>query len=218
MAFNQNPGQVDPRTEASVCGIILAGGQSRRMGGENKALVTVGGLRVVERVVAALSPVFRDLLIVTNSPDEYSFLHLPMVADLLPGNGSLGGLYTGLQSISCRYGFVVACDMPFLNTAVIRVMLQRIGSHDVVVPRIRGHLEPLHAVYARSCLPFIRDLISRGDLKIFDFYNRIDALILDESEFTPLDPEIQFILNVNRPEDLERARKLAAMEAVRRRE
>ena len=106
-------GQVQP----SVTGVILAGGKSSRMG-QNKALMPLGDQRLIDRVVAVLHEVFANLLMVTNSPEVYADLDLPIVADIYPDKGSLGGIYSAIYHAPTPYCLVVACDMPFLNAAL----------------------------------------------------------------------------------------------------
>jgi len=179
------------------------------MGGINKALLEIGGSKVVERVKRTLDRVFSEIVLITNSPDEFAFLNLPMFPDLIPGHGSLGGLYTGLSVCGGNHGFLVACDMPFLQEKVIERLILALEDHDVVVPRIRGHLEPLHAIYSKACRPHIRDLMSKGDLKILDFFHLVDVQEVMEEDLVGYDPELRFVINLNTPEDLERARRLA---------
>jgi molybdopterin-guanine dinucleotide biosynthesis protein A len=198
------------RGSASVSGILLAGGQSRRMGGVNKALLEVGGSRIIERVASALCNVFPEVLLITNSPDDFQFLGLPMFKDLVPGQGSLGGLYTGLSACKGDYGFLAACDMPFLSVDVIRHMLNLAEGFDVVVPRISGWLEPLHAVYSRGCLPYIEELLQHEDLKILNFFDKAKVREVPEKDLRLFDPELRFTMNLNTPEDLQRARDYAA--------
>jgi molybdenum cofactor guanylyltransferase len=195
---------------ASVSGILLAGGKSRRMGGVNKALLEVGGSRIIERVASAMCHVFPEVLLITNSPDDFQFLGLPMFNDIVPGHGSLGGLYTGLRACTGDYGFLAACDMPFLSVDVIRHMLSLVEGFDVVVPRISGWLEPLHAVYSRGCLPYIEELFQHEDLKILNFFDKAKVREVPEKDLRVLDPELHFTMNLNTPEDLQRARDYAA--------
>src|SRR5688500_3411166 len=119
-----------------VTGVIQAGGRSTRMGGEPKALIELGGRRIVERAVAALAPVVDDVLVVTNTPEVYAFLGLPMVGDVFPDHGSLGGIYSGLKAAPGSAAFTVACDMPFLRTDVARLVVARAADADVVIPRV----------------------------------------------------------------------------------
>jgi molybdopterin-guanine dinucleotide biosynthesis protein A len=199
------------RGVASVSGILLAGGQSRRMGGVNKALLEIGGSRIIERTASALCHAFQEVLVITNSPDDFQFLGLPMFRDVVPGRGSLGGLYTGLRACKGDYGFLAACDMPFLSVAVIRHIANSVDGFDVVVPRISGMLEPLHAAYSRACLPYIEALLQHESLKILNLYDKVKVREVPEEDLLALDPELRFIVNVNTPEDLQRAREYAAL-------
>src|SRR6185295_1838122 len=127
------------------------------MGGNPKALIELGGRSIVERVVAALTPAVDDVLVVTNTPERYAFLGLPMVADVFPDHGSLGGLYSGLRAAPGDVAFTVACDMPFLHPDVVRLVIERAGEADVVIPRVGRQLETMHAAYAKACLPHMEE-------------------------------------------------------------
>lgn len=198
-----------PIKQGSISGILLAGGESRRMGRVNKALLRVRGRTIIERSAEILQQLFPEVLVITNSPDDFSFLGLPMYGDIYPGRGSLGGLYTGLTHCAGQWGFLVACDMPFLNGTVIEYLTNLRGEADVVIPRLTDGLEPLHAVYAKECLPYIRDLLASGDLKIIDFLKKVRVREVSEEELFPYDSEFRFIMNVNTPKDLEQAQLIA---------
>lgn len=192
-----------------VTGVIQAGGKSTRMGGQPKALLPLGGLRIVERVVAAVAPAVDDLLVVTNTPERYAFLGLPMVGDVYPDHGSLGGIYSGLKAASGDVAFTVACDMPFLHPEVVRLVVGHAGAGDVVVPRVGGQWETLHAAYAKSCLPHIEARLEAGRLKIVEFFERVRVVEIPETEIRRYrDPALVF-MNVNTPEELDRAREIA---------
>jgi molybdenum cofactor guanylyltransferase len=192
-----------------VTGVVQAGGKSARMGGRPKALIELGGRSIVERVVAALTPVVDDLLVVTNTPELYTFLGLPMVADVYPDHGSLGGIYSGLRAAG-EIAFTVACDMPFLHPDVVRLVVARAGEGDVVIPRVGGQLETMHAAYGKACLPPIEERLRAGRLKIVGFFDRVRVVEIGEGEVARFrDPAVAF-MNVNTPDELERARALVA--------
>lgn len=185
------------------------------MGGDPKALLEVDGRRIVERVAQVLRRVTDDLLLVTNTPEIFSWLGLPMVPDVFPGSGSLGGIYSGLKAASGESAFTVACDMPFLSPAVCRLVTSRAADGDVVVPRVGPHYETLHACYARSCLDPMERRLGAGQLKITGFWDEVRVITIAEVDVARLaDPAVVF-LNVNTPEDLERARTIAASEDLR---
>lgn len=195
---------------SSISGIVLAGGESRRMGGVNKALLEVGGVSIIERVAASLRKVFEENLVITNTPEAFEFLGLPMVRDLIPGHGSLGGLYTGLCSCQGVFGFLVACDMPFLDPRVMRHMVSLVGQHDVVIPVIAGRLQPLHAIYSRRCIGPIERMMGTNDLSIINLFHEVNVLEVPEKDLVSFDACLRFAMNINTPEDLQRARTLAA--------
>lgn len=176
----------------------------------NKALLRICDRTIIEIAATVLERMFSEILIVTNYPDDFAFLGLPTHRDLIPGKGSLGGLYTGLSLCSGDRAFVIGCDMPFLNAEVIGHMVSVMGNADVLVPRISGHLEPLHAIYSKSCLPHIEELLAGDDLTIFNFFGKVKVREVSEQELVGFDPDFKFIINVNTPEDLERARSIVA--------
>src|SRR4029453_16655012 len=136
-----------------VTGVIQAGGKSTRMGGQPKALIELGGRRIIERVLDAVAPVVDDVLIVTNTPALYAFLDVPMVPDAYPDHGSLGGIFSGLAAASGAAAFTVARDIPFLPPPVARLVIGRAGQADIVIPRVGEQLETMHALYAKASLP-----------------------------------------------------------------
>jgi len=193
-----------------VTGVIQAGGKSTRMGGRPKALIELGGRRIVERVLAALAPAVDDLLIVTNTPELYAFLGLPMVSDVYPDHGSLGGIYSGLKAARGEAAFTVACDMPFVHPEVVKLVVARAGEGDVVVPRVGDQHETMHAAYAKTCLPHIEERLLAGQFRIVGFFPRVRVVEIAEADVARFrDPEIAF-MNVNTPDELDRARVLAA--------
>src|SRR5262245_4149398 len=180
------------------------------MGGAPKALVELGGRRLIERVVGVLRDVVDDVMLVTNTPDLYRFLGVPMVADIFPDHGSLGGLYSGLAAASGDAAFTVACDMPFLRADVARLVVARAAEADVVIPRVGAQLETLHAVYGKRCLGPMEDRLRAGRLRITGFFEDVRVLEIAEAEVARhADPAVVF-MNVNTPEELVRARALAA--------
>jgi molybdopterin-guanine dinucleotide biosynthesis protein A len=193
-----------------VSGVIQAGGRSVRMGGRPKALIEVGRRSIIERVLAALAPAVDEVLVVTNTPELYAFLGLPMVGDVYPDHGSLGGIYSGLKAAAGQAALTVACDMPFLHPEIVKLVAERAGEGDVVIPRVGRQLETMHAAYGKACLPHIEARLEAGRLKIVDFFDKVRVVEIAEADVARFrDPHIAF-MNVNAPDELERARALAA--------
>ena len=194
----------------TVTGVIQAGGRSTRMGGAPKALMDVGGRRIIDRVVEVVGGVTDDLLLVTNAPELYADLGLPMVGDAFPDGGSLGGIYTGLRAARGEAIFTVACDMPFLSADLGRWLVGRAAEADVVIPETGGQLETLHACYGKRCLPAMEERLRAGRLKITGFFPDVRVLVIPEAEVARHgDPALVF-MNVNTPDELARARALGA--------
>ena len=184
-----------------MTGIILAGGENLRMGA-NKAFLVIDGERLIDRTVRLFRGLFRDVIIVTNSPLDYLDCNATIVTDIYPGKKALGGIYTGLFYAGCTHAFVAACDMPFLNPDFIGDMMEQAPPHDIVVPETPEGLEPLHAVYAKTCLPHMKRRIIQDNLKITCFYKGLKCLIISDSIRKTFDPEMRMFINVNTPEDL----------------
>jgi molybdopterin-guanine dinucleotide biosynthesis protein A len=183
-----------------MTGIILSGGRNTRMG-ENKAFLKVEGERLIDRTVRIFRKVFREVIIVTTSPLDYLDQPAAIVTDILPGKGALGGIYTGLFYAHGEHAFVAACDMPFLNADFLQYMVSQSSGYDIVVPETPDGLQPLHALYARRCLPVIRGLLEKDRLKITGFYPGHRLLTIPPEAIRPFDLQGRMFLNVNTPED-----------------
>jgi len=194
----------------SVTGVIQAGGRSTRMGGDPKALMELEGRPIVARVLDVVRQVTERVLLVTNTPDLYAFLGLPMVPDVFPEGGSLGGIYSGLRAAPGDAAFTVACDMPFLSAPVARLVVARAGEADVVAPRIGAQWETLHACYGKACLGPMERRLREGQLRITGFFDEVRVLAITEAEVVAVGDPARVFMNVNTPDELRRARALAA--------
>lgn len=184
----------------TVTGVILAGGNSSRMK-SNKALLPYRGELFIERIHRKISGIFRDVLIITNTPESYRFLRCPTVPDVYPGMGSLAGIHAGLVNSKTPYIFVTACDMPHLNASLIRRLVDAIDGQDVIIPESSGGLEPLHAVYGKGSLPRIAEALSKGNRKIVDCCARLNATVISKEEVSLFDADFLSFSNINTPED-----------------
>ena len=193
-----------PPTPQAITGVILAGGMSSRMG-QNKALMSLGGKRLVDRVVVVMREVFNDLLVVTNTPEMYADLGIPMVRDVWPEKGSLGGVYSAIYHVTTPYCLVVACDMPFLNAAVMRYLITQIADYDVIIPDVLDELQTLHAIYSKACLQPIERRLEAHRLRIVGFFADVRVRLVTASELQPYDPELLAFQNLNTPEEFQAA-------------
>jgi molybdopterin-guanine dinucleotide biosynthesis protein A len=203
-------------TDLPISVVILAGGQSRRLG-HDKSLLELAGQPLIGRAVARLAPLGDDLVVVANDPGRYAHLDLPVrfVADRIRGMGSLMGIFSGLTAARHSRGLVVACDMPFLNLDLLQYMIPLSGSNDVVIPRLGRMLEPLHAIYSKACLPHMGELLDRHERKITAFFGKVRVRYVEEVEIDRYDPEHLSFFNVNQPEDWRRARRIHTQSELR---
>lgn len=193
--------------------VIQAGGQSQRMG-QNKALMPFLGQPLIERIVQRLmmkKPAADEILVITNQPDLFSFLDLAMFPDLIAGKGPLGGLFTALSVAKFPLVAVVACDMPFINPQLLGLERDLLGvdEWDVVLPRSKDGLEPLHAVYRKDvCLPAIRMALNEDRLRMISWMGDVKVREMGIEELVIIDPDLRSFMNVNTPDEFKRAEQL----------
>ncbi len=192
------------------CAIILAGGLNTRMKGSNKAFLEIGGRRILDRLLDSLQSAFREIILVTRQPEPYGGYPLKVVKDIFPDRSSLTGLHAGLTHGKAGYGFVVPCDTPFLQSALVRMMAAQLEpAMDIVVPFFDGHYQPLCAIYSKRCLPAIENQIIGGDYKIIQLFDRMNVRVVPVDEVKAVDPDLLSFLNVNTPEAHAACQKLA---------
>jgi molybdenum cofactor guanylyltransferase len=196
--------------------IILAGGKSLRLG-RNKVVEKIGGQSLLERAIANLEPLDCEIVVVTGAdsvlPELRGHPEVRVVKDIYPQKGSQGGVYTGLVTSRSFHNLVIGCDMPFLNTSLIKYLLELAYGFDVVVPRLEnGIFEPLHAVYSQNCIVPLELLIKQDKLKILDLYEMVTVRYVVKSEIERFDPEQRSFFNINTESDLKSGRELAGKE------
>jgi molybdopterin-guanine dinucleotide biosynthesis protein A len=183
-----------------VTAIILAGGKSRRMG-LNKAFLKYGNKTFIEHQITRLNRIFDEIILSANDASIYTHLNLPIVSDVIPERGPLGGICAGLVRSTSFHAFVIACDMPFIHEKIILYLKEQIDGYDVVVPRTSRGLEPLHAFYSKNCIQPMYRCLNEGRLRIIDFFSEVKVKIVDEQEFKKLDVSTQTLVNLNTPEE-----------------
>ena len=119
--------------------------------------------------------------------------------DTIPGKGPLRGIYTGLLGSRSEYNFFCACDTPFLNDDLLKVIISEIDDSDAVVPVVGGFVESLHAIYSRRCLPAIKKCLERDDLRTKGFFSEIKCKYIPENKIRRYDPSLLSFLNINAP-------------------
>lgn len=183
---------------------IMAGGQSSRMG-TDKSFVLFNGRPMIEVVMAAVAGLGDETLLITNKPDEYAHLNLPMVGDVYPDHGSLGGIFTAVHAATYHHTLVVACDMPWLNRPLLAYMIGLRQTADIIVPRWEKFPEPLHAIYSKTCLDPIEAKLKAQQLKITGFFGQVAVRFVERAEIEQFDVDGRSFANINSPEDLREA-------------
>lgn len=194
----------------AITGVILAGGLSSRFEGKDKSQLKIGGQRILDRLLDIFSEFFDDIIIVTNEPLRYLDRDVKIVTDLLPLRSSLTGLYTGLFYARHPHAFMTACDTPFLKREMVKLILESIGSEtDIVMPQTSAGMEPLCAVYSKSCLKPAGQHLKEEKLKIQLALSRCRMKKISEDALRRVDPDLISFFNVNHPDDLKKAQELA---------
>jgi molybdopterin-guanine dinucleotide biosynthesis protein A len=187
-----------------VTGVILSGGKNSRMGGRNKAFIEFEGERLIDRDVRLFQSLFAEVILVTNSPREYLDLGVTLVTDIYRNKGALGGIHAGLFHAGNEKVFFAACDMPFLNEALIKHMIDLSPDFDILVPQSPDGLQPLHAVYSRKCLPVIEKLFAKDLLKIIGFYPGYTIHKITADTLIQFDPQWRMFSNLNSSEEMQK--------------
>ena len=212
------------KTPIPVTGVILAGGKSRRMG-QNKALIQLGENSLIEHVIRRTRLVADELLLITNSPAEYTHLNVPMHGDIVSGTGALGGIYTGLTHASYDVVLCVGCDNPFLVPNLLTYLVSVLGDYDAVMPYTSSRnenigvtnpsystdqstLQTLCAAYSKRCLPIIEQMLNEPELRVHALQERANILTLAPEIWKAYDSEGHSFFNVNTPEDFEKAQTM----------
>jgi len=178
--------------------------------GRDKALIRLAGRPLIAHVLERAAPLGDEVLVTTNSPNDYAFLGLRLVADERPGVGALAGLQTALRAARHEVVLVLACDLPVVCVPLLQHMIGLAAQADAVVPRWRGELEPLHAVYRRTCLPAIDLALAEGRQRMISFLPAVRTIIVEEDLVATFDPQGLTFFNINSPDDLQIAERILA--------
>lgn len=195
-----------------ISSIILAGGKSVRFG-HDKILERIGDTSLLEKVISHIEPISRDIVIVTTKERTFASLadrpKIKIVNDIFPGQGSLGGIYTGLVKSESFYNLVIAADMPFLNRSLLQYMMKVADGYDFILPRVDKWYEPLHAIYSKNCIDPIESILKEGKKVIVELFNYVKVRFIEAEEIDRFDPKHLSFFNINTGEDMERAKKIA---------
>jgi molybdopterin-guanine dinucleotide biosynthesis protein A len=182
--------------------IILSGGRASRMGGVRKAFLRLGAETFIERIIATLRPFFDSIIIAADEPGPYAHLGEKVVVDGGVGRGPLAGLHAGLHASDSEFCFVTTADAPLLEPALVAWMIDHATGCDALVPSWERGIEPLCAVYARSCLPAIEKVLAPGS-RVIAFFPFVRVAYVPAEVLRRLDPDLVSFMNVNTPREYE---------------
>ena len=191
-------------------GVILAGGKNSRLPGGKKAFRKIGDEMILETIYELFSSLFKEVIIVVNEPREFAGWDMMVVTDIIPSKCALAGLHAGLFYASYPYAYVTACDTPFVKRSVVEYIVGSIRpGYEVIIPQTDDGLEPLSAVYSKDCIPLIEENLKKNIFMIKKFFRKKKVKEIPVDKLKMLDPQRQFIFNVNTPKDLEKAKTIA---------
>jgi molybdopterin-guanine dinucleotide biosynthesis protein A len=188
---------------SDITGVILAGGKSSRMG-VNKSFLKLGNQTIIERIVDLMKSIFTEVIIVTNTTDEYKFLNLPLYEDIYKWKGPLAGIHSALTHSTKEKIFVLSCDVPLMSKEMIKYIIEYKTDKSIVFCEAAGYHQPLVGVYSKKILSQIEKFISNNEMSDKSFHHFlkiVDAEIIHPEKLSFYKDEIFF--NVNRPEDYE---------------
>lgn len=164
---------------SDISGVVLAGGANSRFGGKTKSNEIIGNERIITSILKAIRPVFNELIIVTNNPEEFSDITgCVFTGDLFLRKGPLGGIHAAMKVSSGEAMFVFAGDMPFLNQELILSQARDFVDDpaDALIPIVKEYPEPLHSIYSKSLCGKLEDLLGNGtDYTIRNFLKTLSV-------------------------------------------
>ncbi len=179
------------------------------MGGKNKAFLSVGSQRILDRLYNTFRGLFDEVLLVTNDPLPYLSWDLRIVTDLFPIRSALTGIHAGLFNASVPHAFITACDTPFLKKELIGALLEELESKwDVIIPVTEEGNQPLCAIYSKRCIKPIERQLKNKSPKIVKFYPKVKVKEIPETRLRSADPDLISFFNINTPEDLSASGKI----------
>jgi len=182
--------------------IIMAGGDSQRMG-RDKANVVLDGQTLLQSVITTMQQLFPQVIVSVRQPR--AGIDLPQVCDDEPNGGPLAGLAASLGQITTPWAFMVACDMPFVVPEVVELLAGYRLRHQAVVPIVHGHPQPLAAFYAASCLAPLRASLAAQQKGLRGVLKQLDVRYVDEAEMLEADPHLRSFFDLDTPQDVAQA-------------
>jgi molybdopterin-guanine dinucleotide biosynthesis protein A len=196
------------KADNNITAFILAGGKGKRLT-HKKSLIQINKKPLILQTVIDLLSIFSNVILLSDSRELYSFLDIPIYKDIIKNIGPLGGIYTGLNISETDWNFFIACDMPFINLDIIKILMENISDkYDCIIPFVKGYYEPLFAFYNKRATEYISNSIGQNEYKIQSFFKNINIKKIHENEFEGIDNIDNTFVNINTKNDIENFRKL----------
>lgn len=191
------------KVKMDSCAIILAGGRSRRMG-QDKACLMYEGMTFLEHTVVTMMTLTSCVIVVADQSNKYALPCGRVIADVYPDCGPVGGILTGLTQAGEGLHYVVACDMPLLNPAVLTLLMKAdVAGIDAIVPEFGGQVHPLCGLYRHTAVPKLLKFLEEGGRSAQDALNILYTKKVGEGVLKRIDPCSRSLTNVNTPEEYE---------------
>ncbi|MGM0418590.1 MAG: molybdenum cofactor guanylyltransferase [Thermodesulfobacteriota bacterium] len=188
----------------NTTGIILCGGKNTRMKGKNKAFLEKDGKTFIEIIYKNLIQTTKEIIIVSNEPEKFTEKGFKACRDIIKKNTPLSGIHSGLVNMNTDFGFVLACDMPFIKKEVLCFIAEKADySSDVVTPCENTYFQPLCSVYSKKCIPFIETLLQKGEVKTDKLFKLINLKTIPYDNLRKFDPKLKSFININSKKDFE---------------
>lgn len=175
----------------------------------NKAFAQIAGKSVINIIVDKFIRSFDETIIISNEPHLYDDLGLEVYVDIYPHMGPVSGIHSGLSHARHDQIFILGCDMPFINMALVEYMFTQLGNYDSVVPEIDTYLQPLSAVYSNKCLPVLTNCLENDKVKLIRIFEELNALALNRDVLANFGKVEEVFLNVNDVQALDKAKLIA---------
>ncbi len=192
---------------ADCTAVILAGGQSSRMG-QDKASLVLGEKTLLQTVISTLQPIFAEVLISVREPRPE--ISQRQICDSPEHHGPLSGVLAGLEAANTPWIFLVACDMPFITIAVVEYLASLRQGHQAIVPLVQGHPQPMAAFYEKSAIQQISNVLQDPSAKhsLRSVIAKLNTAYVEAVSLQQADPQLRSFFDLDTPEDLEQAKRL----------
>ncbi|MBN2040607.1 MAG: molybdenum cofactor guanylyltransferase [Spirochaetes bacterium] len=185
----------------NITAFVIAGGKSTRFG-RDKLLYKYNDITLIERVFNIIRPIFNHIIIIADDKEKFGFLDVPVMPDIIPEKGPIGGLYSGLVYSETDLNFCFASDLPYLNTELIEYMISVSKGYEITVPIVKKYWEAMHAIYSKTCIDTIKASIEANDYQIIKLFQKFNIREITEEEIRKFADPRDVFTNINYVEDL----------------